>query len=200
MKVQLRHHIIQSLGYIPERLDDVLDAFHPRVLGRQDSLLEIGEVCRHVHFVAEGCLQVYVWNTDGQEATRDFVLPQQWCSSLASFRDQRPAMEGIRAIGPSSVLSIAHADFLTLVEQLPVFAERYQHILEEAYLLSTKRVTVLLSLNASQRIEWLHNNQPELARNVSSRLLAGYLGMTKETYSRLRMKIDSSVDVAPVHR
>ena len=200
MKAQLRHHIVQSLGYIPERLDDVLNAFHSRVLSRQESLLEIGEVCRHVHFVVEGCLQVYVWNTDGQEASRDFVLSQQWCSSLASFRDQRPAMEGIRAIEPSLVLIIAHSDFLTLVEQLPVFAERYQHILEQAYLLSTKRVNALLSLNASQRIEWLHNNQPELARNLSSRLLAGYLGMTKETYSRLRTKIDSCVDVAPVLR
>lgn len=200
MKAQLRHHIVQSLGYIPDRLDDVLDAFHPRVLGRQESLLEIGEVCQHIHYVAEGCLQVYLWNTDGQEATRDFVLAQQWCSSLASFREKRPAMEGIRAIEPSRVLSIAHADFLTLVEQLPVFAERYQHILEEAYLFSTKRVTALLSLNASQRIEWLHHNQPELARNVSSRLLAGYLGMSKETYSRLRTKIDASVDVAPLHR
>ena len=200
MKAQLRHHIVQSLGYIPERLDDVLNAFHPRVLGRQESLLEIGEVCRHVHYVADGCLQVYLWNTDGQESTRDFVLSQQWCSSLASFRDQSPAMEGIRAIEPSRVLSIAHADFLTLVEQLPAFAERYQHILEDAYLRSTNRVNALLSLKASQRIEWLHNNQPELARNVSSRLLAGYLGMTKETYSRLRTKIDASADVASVHR
>lgn len=200
MKAQLRHHIVQSLGYIPDRLDDMLDAFHPRILGRQESLLEIGEVCQHVHYVAEGCLQVYLWNTDGQEATRDFVLTQQWCSSLASFRDQHPAMEGIRAIEPSRVLSIAHADFLTLVEQLPVFAQRYQYLLEQAYLLSTKRVSALLSLNASQRIEWLHNHQPELARNVSSRLLASYLGMTKETYSRLRAKIDSSVDVETLKR
>lgn len=200
MKAQLRHHIVQSLGYVPDRLDEVLNAFHPRVLARQESLLEIGEVCRHIHYVAEGCLQVYVCNTDGQEATRDFMLSQQWCSSLASFRDQCPAMDGIRAIEPSRVLSISHADFLSLVEQLPVFAERYQHILEQAYLFSTKRVTAFLSLNASQRIEWLNNNQPDLARNLSSRLLAGYLGMTKETYSRLRTKIDASANVAPVHR
>jgi hypothetical protein len=65
MKAQLRHHIVQSLGYIPERLDNVLNAFHPRVLSRQESLLEIGEVCRHVHFVVDDCLQVYVWNSDG---------------------------------------------------------------------------------------------------------------------------------------
>lgn len=200
MKDQLRHHIVQSLSYTPDGLDDVLGAFSPRVLTRQEPLLDIGEVCQHVHYVAEGCLQVYTWNTDGQEATRDFVLPQQWCSCLASFRDQRPAVEGIRAVEPSHVLSMAHADFLALVEQLPAFAERYQHILEEAYLRSTNRVTALLSLSAKQRIEWLHSHQPELARKLSSRLLASYLGMTKETYSRLRPKTEACVTVAPVLR
>lgn len=200
MKDQLRHHIVQSLGYTPDGLDDVLEAFSLRVLARQEPLLEIGEVCQHVHYVVEGGLQVFTWNAEGQEATRDFVLSQQWCSCLASFRDQGPATEGIRAIEPSQVLSIARADFLKLVEQQPAFAERYQHILEEAYLRSTKRVTALLSLSARQRIEWLHSNQPELAHHFSSRLLASYLGMSKETYSRLRTKMDASVGVLTAPR
>ncbi len=70
----LKQHIIKRLGNNIANLDTVLAKFKQIKTKRNEQLLQQGNVCKYVYFVAKGCLQVYVYDKNMNETTRDIVI------------------------------------------------------------------------------------------------------------------------------
>jgi CRP-like cAMP-binding protein len=185
----LRNHIISRLGNSLQDLDLVLSKFTHLQAKRNQQLLRQGEVCRYVYFIASGCLQVYVHDKDMNETTRDIVLEDHWCSELLSFGSKQPAAENIRAVEPSELFCIDRQNFQAMMETVPQFDKVYRQILEASYANSVYRINTFVSLSALERVQWLIENRPTLMTRVSSKLIASYLGINKDVYSRLKTKI-----------
>jgi CRP-like cAMP-binding protein len=66
----LQQHLVSRLGADVTGLDEVLHQFKPVTVKRNEVLLREGEVCRHVYFVAKGCLQVFTIDAVGTETIR----------------------------------------------------------------------------------------------------------------------------------
>lgn len=184
----LRQHIIQRLGNDIDNLDLVLAHFSEIKAKRNEQLLHEGEVCRYVYFIASGCLQVYV-NDDGNENTRDIITENNWCSELMSFGQQLPSSENIRAIEPSHLFAITRSDFQKLMGTVPQFDKVYKQILELSYANSVYRINTFVSLSALDRIRWLMQHRPNLMTRISSKLIASYLGINKDVFSRLKAQL-----------
>lgn len=189
MKEILRRHIVKRLGDDIDRLDEVLAVFKPIHAARREQLLLEGEVCRYVYFIAKGCLQVYVYDHNMNETTRDIIVEDHWCSELISFGNQKPAAENIRAVESSELLAINHVDFQKMMATVPQFDKVYKQILEASYANSVYRINAFVSLSASERIQWLIHYRPALMSRLPSKLIASYLGISEETFSRLKSKL-----------
>ena len=81
----LRNHITNRLGNDFDNLDKVLAMFNHVKTKRNEQILSQGEVCKYFYFIAKGCLQVYVYDKEFNETTRDIVIEDNWCSELLSF-------------------------------------------------------------------------------------------------------------------
>ncbi len=185
----LRNHIVSRLGNNVESLEEVLSTFKPLSVKRTEALLREGEICRHVYFVAKGCLQVYVHDAGMNETTRDIIVEEGWCSELISFGSGQPATENIRAVEASDLLCIHRADFQKLLQSVPQFDDVYKQILEASYANAVYRINTFVSLSALDRIKWLMQYRPSLMTRLSSKLIASYLGISGETFSRLKAKL-----------
>lgn len=185
----LREHITNRLGKDTSNMDLVLSKFTPIETRRNEQLLSEGEVCRYVYFIVSGCLQVYVYDQDMNETTRDIVVEDHWCSELISFGSGTPANENIRAVEPSQLLAIDRKDFQEMMETVPQFDKVYKQILEASYANSVYRINTFVSMSALDRIKWLMENRPSLMTRVSSKLIASYLGIHKDVFSRLKAKL-----------
>jgi CRP-like cAMP-binding protein len=185
----LRQHLISRLGNDTNGLDDVLSHFKPVSIKRNGQLLRQGEVCRSVFFVSIGCLQVYVVDDNGNETTRDIVTENNWCSELISFGSGQPSTENIRAVEHSKLCAIDRSSFQTLMASVPQFDKVYKQILEASYANSVYRLNSFVSLSALDRIKWLMTHRPDLMTRLSSKLIASYLGISGETFSRLKAKL-----------
>jgi CRP-like cAMP-binding protein len=189
MKDVLKQHIIKRLGNDIENLELVLAKFRPITTKRNEQLLTQGEICRYVYFVAQGCLQVYVHDTEMNETTRDIITEDNWCSELISFGSGQPATENIRTVEPSQLLAIDRKGFQEMMETVPQFDKVYKQILEASYANSVYRINTFVSLSALDRIKWLMQNRPTLMTRISSKLIASYLGINKDVFSRLKAKL-----------
>jgi CRP-like cAMP-binding protein len=185
----LRSHITNRLGKDLDNLDKVLALFTPISTKRNHQLLQEGEICNEVYFVAKGCLQVYVHDSDMNETTRDIIIEDNWCSELISFGSGQPTMENIRTAEPSQLLAINRKDFQTLITSVPQFDKVYRQILEISYANSVYRINTFVALSALDRIKWLMKNRPTLMSRLSSKLIASYLGINKDVFSRLKAKL-----------
>lgn len=185
----LRQHIINRLGYDIENLETVLNHFKPIEIDRNQFLVQQGEVCKQVYFIAKGCLQVFIYDNDMNETTRDIVTEGTWCSELLSFGSGQPATENIRTVEPCQLLAIDKQGFQTMMQTVPQFDKVYKQILETSYANSVYRINTFVALSALDRIKWLMEKRPKLLTRVSSKLIASYLGINKDVFSRLKAKL-----------
>ncbi len=185
----LRQHITKRLGNNVPNLDTVLSCFTPVQMERNKFLIREGEICKHVYFIAKGCLQVFTYDHDMNETTRDIVTEGTWCSELVSFGSGKPAAENIRTVESSELLSIDRQGFQKMIETVPQFDKVYKQILETSYANSVYRINTFVALSALDRIKWLMEFRPGLMTRVSSKLIASYLGINKDVYSRLKAKL-----------
>lgn len=185
----LRNHLTNRLGNDLENLDKVLATFKYIKTKRNEQILLQGETCKFVYFVAKGCLQIYIYDKDLNETTRDIVVEDNWCSELLSFGSGMPATENIRTVEPCDLFAIDKQNFQTMMETVPQFDKVYKQILESSYANSVYRINTFVSLSALERIKWLMNYRPMLMTRLSSKLIASYLGINKVVYSRLKSKL-----------
>nr|WP_241265286.1 cyclic nucleotide-binding domain-containing protein [Algoriphagus aestuariicola] len=166
-----------------------MSKFKPIETKRNEQLLSQGEVCKHVYFIAKGCLQVYVYDQDMNENTRDLIIEDNWCTELMSFGSGQPASENIRTVEPSQLLAIDRKGFQEMMETVPQFDKVYKQILEASYANSVYRINTFVALSALDRIKWLMQNRPTLMTRLSSKLIASYLGINKDVFSRLKAQL-----------
>lgn len=185
----LRQHILQRIGKDVDNLEVVLTKFKLIETKRNQQLLTQGDVCKYVYFVAKGCLQVYVYDNEMNETTRDIIIEDHWCSELISFGSGQPANENIRTVEPSQLLAIDKKGFQELMETIPQFDKVYRQILEASYANSVYRINTFIALSSLDRIKWLMQNRPTLMTRLSSKLIASYLGINKDVFSRLKGKL-----------
>jgi len=185
----LEKHIKERLENDVENLDLVLSKFIPIETKRNKILLEQGNHCKYVYFIAKGSLQVYIYDKELNETTRDIVLENSWCSELMSFGSGKPAQENIRTIESCSLLAIDRENFQLMLQTVPQFDKIYKQLLESAYANSVYRINTFVSLTALERIKWMMENRPGLMTRFSSKLIASYLGINKDVFSRLKGKL-----------
>jgi len=185
----LKQHITNRLGKLPDNVDLVLPHFEEMTTKRGDFLLQLGEVCKHVYFIVEGCLQVFVTDKNGHESTREFYIEEQWATDIFGFQNQVPSTEYIRCAEPCKLLRIHYDSFQKLATVVPQFAAIYKQILEVSYNNTVYRVNTLTSMDALDRIKWMMENKPKIMARLSSKLIASYLGISAETLTRLKSKI-----------
>jgi CRP-like cAMP-binding protein len=177
--------LLDDIGHV----ELVMSKFQRIDLKRNEQLLNEGDVCKHVYFITQGCLQAYVYGTKMLESTKEIVTEGNWYCDLRSFKDELPATENIRAVEASQVQCINRRDFIYLVQTIPRFGAAYQFMLEAYYAHIANRVEAFVALSASDRIRWLMDNRPELMTRLPSKLIASYLAINKDVFSRLRAKL-----------
>jgi CRP-like cAMP-binding protein len=106
-----------------------------------------------------------------------------------SFGSGKPATENIRTVEPCELFAIDRNNFKTLMETVPQFEKVYKQILEASYANSVYRINSFVSLTALDRIKWLMEYRPMLITRLSSKLIASYLGINKDVFSRLKAKL-----------
>lgn len=190
----LREHIKQRLGVQqPANLEMVLEHFQQRGLKKGEVLLPYGAVCKHVFFVASGALQVQYIGENGQAWTRDFIMPTFWCCSMESFVKSEPGAEEIICVQDAVVLGIEKSRYDWLLQNIPEFGKVYQQILTEIYVATNRRMQLLLTQSAAERIHWLYAEKMDLVRLFSAKKLASYLHLNKDVFCRLRPEVLKAV-------
>ncbi len=180
----LKDDIIRMAGEHPEHLEYVLSKFVEQKFKRGEYLFVAGQVCRSVYFVQSGLLQVLYLSSDGVEKTADIVTGNNWFSDIDSFKKGIPSQVSARAVKSTVVYKMNRETFRALMQKVPKFAEVYLTIIEGKYKESASRIKAINGLNSIDRIEWLRTNKPEFLQEVSDKLIASYLGISKETYCR----------------
>ncbi len=147
-----------------------------------------GKICPEIGFITTGGFRTY-YLSDGKEINTQFAFENQFVVDYDSFIRQSPGHYSIQALEDSTVISFNLAALQNAYDRSKNW-ERFGRIMaEQSYKLTTKRVESFMFLTGEQRYLELLRNQPELFDRVPLYHIASYLGLERESLSRLRKKI-----------
>jgi CRP-like cAMP-binding protein len=163
----------------------IKSVFIPKTIRRKQYLLQAGEVCKYTAFIVKGAMRQYSVDDQGIEHIIRLCLETWWAVDRESFTMLVPSAYNIDAWEDTDVLALTKSDSETL-NSIPAWVEMRIKIDENYSFASQKRLSASISLTAEQRYDQLQKQYPEFFKRFPQHLIASYLGITKETLSRIR--------------
>lgn len=178
-----------SIAPVTERdYQQTLAYFTPLTLKKGEHFVQQGAVCRQAAFIRSGLLRSYYYNGKGEEVTYCFCAENSFSTSFKSFISQQASALSMQAVTDTELLVIGHDDLYEMYRQYPVWQEIGRIVTEQAYLDMEEYASVLNNETGKEKYHRLLSERPVVAQQASVQHIASYLGITRETLSRIRRK------------
>lgn len=163
--------------------------FIPKKIRRRQYLLQEGDVGKYTAFVEKGMLRSYTLGEKGSEHILQFAPEGWWLADLDSFLNNQPSIFNMDALEDSELLLITKTSWDELLRKIPAF-ERYFRILIQNNLIATQRRLIgSLSETAEEKYSKFLSTYTGCMQRVPQHMIASYLGITRETLSRIRKQM-----------
>ena len=190
---QLLHQKIASIVPIKdEEFDFLKTLFLPKKIKKRQYFLQEGDVCKYQAFIEKGILRSYTVDEKGNEHILLFASEGWWMADLSSYLTNEPSFLNVDAIEESELLLITKPSWELAMQKIPAL-EHYFRIILQNHLISTqKRLLQSLSETADQKYLRFIKTYPDCLTRVPQHMIASYLGIKRETLSRIRNQMANS--------
>ncbi len=160
-----------------------------RLTAKEHFLME-GKVCHEIGFVIKGCFRTY-YALDGKEINTHFTFEHEFVTDYDSFLRHKPSRYFIEALEDAELLTFDSSALQSAYDHSKNWERFGRMMAEQAYKQSSERVETFLFLDGKQRYLNLLKHQPHIFDRVPLYHIASYLGLERESLSRLRRKVKS---------
>jgi CRP-like cAMP-binding protein len=167
-------------------IEIIEDVFIPKKIRKRQYFLQEGEVCKYSAFIVKGAMRQYSVDDKGVEHIIRLYIENWWAADRESYTMLTPSAYNIDAWEETDVLLLSRADYLNSLSSIQAIAEMSRKMDENYAIASQKRLNATISLSAEQRYADLAKSYPEFLQRFPQHIIASYLGITKETLSRIR--------------
>jgi CRP-like cAMP-binding protein len=158
-----------------------------RRLKKGELLLKQGEVCRSFYLVEKGYLRTW-YNKDGVAINLNFTFEGNFASNLKSFRGREPSEINIDA-GEDALIWVFEINNLSEKFGSNPEIMRFIRRLAISLLLASEAYSDLFKIyTPTERYRYIEKNNPQLLQRIPLSQMASYLGVKRETLSRIRAK------------
>lgn len=168
------------------------DIFEPylttKKLKEKTFFLTEGKICKEIGFINAGAFRTY-YLADGKEINTQFCFENQFIVDYDSFLNEKPSRYFIQTLEDTEVICF-NLQALQKAYELSQNWERLGRIMaEQSFTYTTRRVESFMFLDGEQRYLQLVKEEPEIFNRVPLYHIASYIGLERESLSRLRKKI-----------
>ncbi|GDX53105.1 cyclic nucleotide-binding protein [Bacteroidota bacterium] len=148
--------------------------------------MQEGEVSKYVVFIIKGAMRQYTVDAKGIEHVSRLSIENWWVGDRESSTNLTPSIYNIDAWEETDVLQTTLTDFAKYLSHIAAFGEMFRKLDERHAFAMQKRLNAAISMTAEQRYNDLEKNYPQFLQRFPQHIIASYLGITKETLSRIR--------------
>lgn len=175
-----------------EDKDLLVKYFERKDFKKDEILLHQNEVSQKVYFILEGGVHQFYLLENGSQKSCYFSFENTFATDIESFSKRQPAETYLVALEPTKCLMITCQNLNILLLESHNLNTFFRIIMEEVAMSGVKRTKSFLSETPEERYESLLKEQPMLFQRVPQKLIAQYLGIQPESFSRLKKRMTKS--------
>lgn len=184
---QLRVHIEKIIPVSDDEFEFIASCFTYKKYKKHQFLIQEGELVLYNYFVLKGLLKLVYTDEAGKEHIVGFAMEDWWETDFPAYYQQSAATMSLECVEDTEVLCLQLEDYKKLCARLP----KLEHFfLEKAYMgfiAAQQRTISMMTTGIKERYDQLVKKYPSLVQRVPKSLLAAYLGVSRETLSRLSL-------------
>ena len=185
MHNKLREHIEKIVPLSDDEFAFVCTHFTIKKFKKHQFLVQEGEAVKYNYFVVSGLLKLVYTDDTGKEHIVSFAMEDWWESDFYAYYTQTEATMSLECVEDTEVFCLLLEDYKRLCDGLQKMERFFLQKANFGFIASQRRIISWLTSNAKERYEQLLKQHPSLIQRVPKSLLAAYLGVSRETLSRL---------------
>ena len=182
----LARYLKDKAGLTDEELTIIEKFTVPKRLRKRHYLLQEGDLCQYNCFIAQGCLRLYRVGKNGTEHSLRFGIEDWWMADYESYNTGRPSHNTIDALEDSELLLIRKEHLDALMSTIAGFGAFIRKLEYRSFDVSQNRILSNISDTAEERYIKFVTAYPEFNRRIPLHMIASFLGISRETLSRVR--------------
>ncbi|WP_431167004.1 Crp/Fnr family transcriptional regulator [Tenacibaculum halocynthiae] len=173
-----------------EELEIVLSFFKEKKVSKDKFVIKKEQVVTDYYFVASGGLIIYDIIEEVQY-TRYFAFENEFIADVAKIKKRERSGSYIRAIEDTELFSISFQDMEALYDKFPLWQKFGRLLWEDAFASVLYGIHNFQTLTAKERYLDLLKRS-DLIFRVPLKDLSLFLGITPQSFSRIRKEISAS--------
>jgi CRP-like cAMP-binding protein len=182
---QFKRTIEQHVSLTTDEWQTIQSKLIVRRLPKHATWMRVGDVCSTVVFINAGAMHCFHRKGD-KEITSHLLFEQMFCADFQSFMFQQPTVHTIETLEPCEVIVLRYDALSELRRTIPAVERFVSAVVQQFVLSEMKRTASFLLKSPDERYLELIRDLPQALQRVPQYILASYLNMTPETFSRVR--------------
>lgn len=183
----------QNVRQITELSDSDCALFLPflkqKYVSKGAFLFEAGGPANEIAYVQSGVLRMFYLTEEGKEINNHFFLEGDYATSYLDFLKDRESRYSIQALEDCELLTFDGAALNAAYDQSKNWERFGRIIAESVFATATNRFESFLFQSAKERYLSMLDNYPLFIKKIPLYHLASYIGVERESLSRIRKEI-----------
>ncbi|WP_294207018.1 Crp/Fnr family transcriptional regulator [uncultured Chryseobacterium sp.] len=162
-------------------------ALMSREFRKNDFLLEQGAICRSLFYVVKGYCKAY-YEIEGEVKNTGFFFENEIVTNINSFGSGEQSEFNIMACEPLTAVVFDREKLFEISKHSTEIETLGRSCIRRYAVRQEELLTVFQLYSAEERLGYLEKNRPELVQRVPLSQLASFLGVRRETLSRIRRR------------
>ncbi len=178
---------------VPSIEQEVFDFMKEKLTFRRfrskEMIIRKGEVQHNLYFLHRGFARGFYVKEEGEECTFRFVAEDDWVTEYVCFLERTPSIYNFQALEDCTCVAMSYELMQELYDRFRSMQVFGRLIAENILILQHKRIESFLFLNAEERYIRFRETRLDIYHKVSVSHLSTYLGMKRQSLSRIRRKL-----------
>jgi CRP-like cAMP-binding protein len=184
-KTVLYKKIIDLTEISLSSLDKLFEIATQRQFTKGEFILKQGQICKTIVFVEKGYLRTFV-DKDGTEINTNFTFEGNFTTNLKSLRSSSSSDTTIQAGETTTIYEFDRDKLIELYKVSPEIESFGRKLLEQLLIAQEEYTNLFKIYSPTKRYQYFQTNKPEILQRINLSQLASYLGIARETLSRIR--------------
>jgi len=185
MELLLRQQIENIVELSDDEFSYVLSHFSTRKFKKNQYLIQAGDFAPNDYFVIKGLIKSSYTEEQGKEHIIQFAMEDWWISDPQAYHNSKRAILNVSCLEDTETYYISLDNREKLCADLRKMEYFFRKKTQSGYIALQRRIISLMSQSAKERYDQFITLYPQLQQRVPKTLIASYLGISRETLSRL---------------
>ena len=141
------------------------------------------------YYLLMGCIRQYFCNEHGKEITVDIYTNEQSINMFSYADEDGNSMYSLSCLEECIMVSCPEIVTRDFENTQPEFSNMLKAFFQKQFIDLQKNLASFKAQSPEERFRTMVKNRPELLKRVPQNILASYLDITPETFSRFKKKL-----------